>query len=105
MEDLKPVETLTPYEAARMIHANAEYIRAGLRSQRLPFVNFGSATPPKKPGGKWSYNIIKSKFLKEYAGIIGEYLIPVLGLLIILVIETIYEESESKKRGGKNGRK
>ena len=35
----------------------------------------------------------------------GEYLIPVLGLLIILVIETIYEESESKKRGGKNGRK
>ena len=149
MEDLKPVETLTPYEAARMIHANAEYIRAGLRSQRLPFVNFGSATPPKKPGGKWSYNIVKSKFLKEYAGIIegvnrnenkflvrileiaifigtiiltilainyankirghiaygGEYLIPIGGLLIILVIETIYEESESKKRGGKNGRK
>lgn len=35
----------------------------------------------------------------------GEYLIPVLGLLIIVVIETIYEESESKKRGGKNGRK
>ena len=70
MEDLKPVDTLTPYEAARMIHANAEYIRAGLRSQRLPFVNFGSATPPKKPGGRWSYNIIKSKFLKEYAGII-----------------------------------
>lgn len=35
----------------------------------------------------------------------GEYLIPVGGLLIILVIETIYEESESKKRGGKNGRK
>lgn len=35
----------------------------------------------------------------------GEYLIPILGLLIILVIETIYEESEDKKRGGKNGRK
>ncbi len=35
----------------------------------------------------------------------GEYLIPIGGLLIILVIETIYEESESKKRGGKNGRK
>lgn len=35
----------------------------------------------------------------------GEYLIPIGGLLIILVLETIYEESESKKRGGKNGRK
>lgn len=35
----------------------------------------------------------------------GEYLIPIGGLLIILVIETIYEESENKKRGGKNGRK
>lgn len=32
----------------------------------------------------------------------GEYLIPIGGLLIILVIETIYEESESKKRGGKH---
>ena len=38
MEELKPVDTLTPYEAARMIHANAEFIRAGLRSQRLPFM-------------------------------------------------------------------
>lgn len=66
MEELKPVDTLTPYEAARMIHANAEFIRAGLRSQRLPFINYGSATPPKKPGGKWSYNIIKSNFLKDY---------------------------------------
>ncbi len=27
----------------------------------------------------------------------GEYLVPVFGLLIILVIETIYEESQNKK--------
>lgn len=27
----------------------------------------------------------------------GEYLVPVLGLLLILIIETIYEESENKK--------
>ena len=33
----------------------------------------------------------------------GEYLIPVGGLLIILVIETFYEESEERKRGGKHG--
>lgn len=31
----------------------------------------------------------------------GEYLVPVLGLLIILIIETIYEESENKKGGKK----
>lgn len=66
-EDLKPVDILTPYEAGKLIHRNAEYIRAGLRNQRLPFINFGSAIPPKKPGGNWNYNIIKSKFL-EYIG-------------------------------------
>ena len=27
----------------------------------------------------------------------GEYLVPVLGMLIILIIETIYEESKNKK--------
>lgn len=32
----------------------------------------------------------------------GEYLVPIFGLLIMLVIETIYEESEEKKRGGKH---
>lgn len=62
--DLK-IETITPYEAGKIIGKNAEYIRAGLRNNRF---NFGSAVPPKKEGGKWSYNIIKSKFL-EYAGI------------------------------------
>lgn len=35
----------------------------------------------------------------------GEYLIPILGLLLILVIETIYEESEEQKGNNKNERK
>lgn len=66
MENLElKVETLTPYEAGKIIRKNAEYIRAGLRAGRF---NFGSAVPPEKEGGQWNYNIIKSKFL-EYAGI------------------------------------
>lgn len=64
-EKIAPVLTLTPYEAGRLIGKNAEYIRAGLRSKRF---DFGSAVPPEEPGGKWNYNIIRSKFLK-YAGI------------------------------------
>lgn len=31
----------------------------------------------------------------------GEYLVPVLGLIIILVLESILEESENKKKGKK----
>jgi len=62
---MEKVETITPYEAGKIIGKNAEYIRAGLR--RGVF-SFGSAVPPKKEGGKWNYNIIKKKFL-EYAGI------------------------------------
>ena len=65
MGKLPQVETLTPYEAAKIIHKNAEYVRAGLRANRF---DFGSAVPPKKEGGKWGYNIIKSK-VYEYAGI------------------------------------
>ena len=65
MEKIPSVETITPYEAGRIIKKNAEYIRSGLRQNRF---NFGSAVPPEKPGGEWNYNIIKSKFL-EYAGI------------------------------------
>lgn len=61
------VETITPYEAGRILHRNAEFIRAGLREKRF---NFGEAVPPKKPGGRWSYIIIKSKFFK-FAGIEG----------------------------------
>ncbi len=33
---------------------------------------------------------------RGYQGYGGEYLIPILGLLIILVIETIYEESSRR---------
>ncbi len=36
--------------------------------------------------------------MRGYDAFGGEYLIPILGLLIILVIETIYEESEEKKK-------
>lgn len=64
-KNIKPVETLTPYEAARIIGKNAEYIRSGLRQG---IFDFGSAVPPERTGGNWNYNIIKSKFLK-YAGI------------------------------------
>lgn len=60
--DLTQVETLTPYEAGRIIHKNAEYVRALLRQGR---VNWGTAAESKS--GQWNYNIIKSKFL-EYAG-------------------------------------
>ena len=63
--EVKKVETLTPIEAAKIIGKNPEYIRAGLRQGVF---NFGSAVPPKKEGGNWNYNIIKSKFY-EYAGI------------------------------------
>lgn len=64
-EEIKPVETLTPFEAGKILHKNAEAIRAGLRQSRFPF---GTAIPPEEEGGNWNYIIIKSKFL-EYAGI------------------------------------
>ena len=35
--------------------------------------------------------------VRGYETVGGEYLIPMLGLVIILIIETIYEESEAKK--------
>lgn len=35
----------------------------------------------------------------------GEYLVPVLGVILILIIETLYEESEKKKGDKKNGRR
>lgn len=65
MENLKPVETITPYEAGKVLGKNQETIRAGLRQGKFPF---GTAIPPEEPGGNWNYIIIKSKFL-EYAGI------------------------------------
>ena len=35
--------------------------------------------------------------VRGYETVGGEYLIPMLGLVIILIIETIYEESEARK--------
>ena len=43
--------------------------------------------------------------MRGHAAIGGEYLVPVLGLIAILIIETIYEESENKKRSKKHGRR
>lgn len=63
-EEIRPVETITPYEAGKALHKNAETIRAGLRQGVF---SFGTAIPPEKPGGDWNYIIIKSKFL-EYLG-------------------------------------
>ena len=58
------IETITPYEAGKILHRNAEFVRAGLREKRF---DFGTAIPPQKDGGNWSYIIIKSKFF-EYLG-------------------------------------
>lgn len=35
--------------------------------------------------------------VRGYEAVGGEYLIPMLGLVIIMVMETIYEESEARK--------
>lgn len=43
--------------------------------------------------------------LRGYKAFGGEYLIPILGLLAILIIETICEEFEKTKRGGKHANK
>lgn len=61
-EKIPQVETITPYEAGKVIHKNAEFIRALLRQGR---VDWGTAAEGKS--GQWNYSIIKSKFL-EYAG-------------------------------------
>ncbi len=36
---------------------------------------------------------------REYEAVGGEYFILLLGLVIIMIIETIYEESKTKKKG------
>lgn len=43
--------------------------------------------------------------VRGYEAVGGEYLIPIVGLVIILIIETIYEESEEKKKNEKSNRK
>lgn len=37
--------------------------------------------------------------VREYEAVGGEYFIPLLGLVIIMLIETIYEESKAKEKG------
>lgn len=39
---------------------------------------------------------------RDYDAVGGEYLLPILALCIILIIETVYEESENKKRSSKH---
>ena len=43
--------------------------------------------------------------IRGYKAYGGEYLIPILGLIIILVLEVILEESEEKKNQKSNGKK
>ncbi len=63
MGELSKVETITPYEAAKAIGKNAEFVRSGLKQNRFPF---GTAVESKS--GNWNYIIIKSKFL-EWIGV------------------------------------
>lgn len=37
MEELEPVETMTPEEVGKILHKSAEKIRAGLRQKVFPF--------------------------------------------------------------------
>ncbi len=60
-KEIKPIERMTPSEVGKILHTNAETIRAGLKTGRFPF---GYAVPPKDGKGNWSYIIIKSKFLE-----------------------------------------
>lgn len=59
---MEEVETIAPAEAGKVIHKNAEFIRAGLRQGRF---DFGTAVESKS--GQWNYVIFKDKFL-EYIG-------------------------------------
>lgn len=36
--------------------------------------------------------------IRGYEAVGGEYLIPILGLLIVMIIETIYEEIENRRK-------
>ncbi len=43
--------------------------------------------------------------VRGYDAIGGEYLIPIVGLLIVMIIEDIYQESEKKGKEAKHGKK
>ena len=63
MENLLKVETLKVTDVAKILHKNAEWVRAGLRQGSLPF---GNAV--QSASGRWNYIIIESKFL-DYLGV------------------------------------
>lgn len=63
MEDIEKIETITPETAGKVLHKNAEFVRAGLRQDRFPF-----GTAVQSESGQWNYLIIKSKFL-DYIGV------------------------------------
>lgn len=39
-----------------------------------------------------------AKSMRGYEAVGGEYLIPILGLLIVMITETIYEEIENRRK-------
>lgn len=43
--------------------------------------------------------------IRGYQAYGGEYLIPLIGLLIVMIIEDIYQESEKKRKKAKHGKK
>lgn len=63
MENVRLVDTITPQIAGKVLHKNAEFIRAGLRQNKFPF-----GTAVQSDTGQWNYLIITSKFV-EYSGI------------------------------------
>lgn len=54
---MEPVEIMTPAEAGKVLHKNAETIRSGLRQGTLPI---GCAIKNEKTG-QWNYIIVKNK--------------------------------------------
>lgn len=48
--------------------------------------------------------IVYATLERGYKGYGGEYLLPIIGLIIVLVIESIYEENK-QRRGGKHAKR
>ena len=61
VSEIEPVDTMTPAEAGRLVHKNAEWIRAKLR-QGQGKLSWGDCVQGKN--GQYNYLIITSKFLK-----------------------------------------
>lgn len=49
--------------------------------------------------------IIYANKIRGYHALGGEYLLPILGLLIIMIIEEIYKETEERSAKSKHGKK